>query len=85
MKREQKVLKVDVKIEYPNGFYGYKYYVAFSPTHEILTNNKKFFNALKEGAVYEISFIKINKIVAPNTVSIVIDMKLPKVLREINN
>ena len=85
MKREQRVLKVDIKIEYTNGFYGYKYYVAFSPMHEILTNNKKFYNALQEDKVYEISFVKTNKIIAPNTASIVVDMKLPKVLREIED
>lgn len=66
----------------PSGkFYGYRYYIQFEPLRELLTNNKRFYEALEEGQTYEIDYQPITpaKCIAPNTASIMIDMKNPKI------
>lgn len=78
-------LKVVTLIDYssrPSGkFYGYKYYIQFEPLHELLTNNKRFFETLTEGQTYDIEYQPIipARCIAPNTASIMIDMKNPKI------
>ena len=82
-KRVEEVLKVIQKIDYPWKFYGYKYYVQFSPVHELMTNNDKFWNSIEEGKKYLISYIQTNKLIAPGSASIQMDMKLPRVIKEV--
>jgi len=81
-------LKVVSLIDYsfrPSGkFYGYKYYVGFESLqgniHEYLTNNKKLFESLGEGRVYEVEYTPIlDKCIAPSSACIMVDMKKLKI------
>ena len=77
-------LKVTDKDEYGIKLYGYKYYIEFdNGNHEYMTNSEKLYNSLEIGKTYLIQYKITNKLIAPNTASIQIDMKNIKILKTI--
>jgi hypothetical protein len=86
-------LKVTTLIDYSSRnsgkFYGYKYYIQFETLngrsiHEYLTNSKKLFEQLEERKTYLVEYYPTpDRCIAPNTASIMLDMKQLKVLKEI--
>ena len=83
--KKQEVLKVESLIEYYPKLQGrYQYYIVFEPLHEYLTNSKRLFDKLEEGKSYLVEYYPTpDRCVAPNTASIMLDMKGLKILEEV--
>lgn len=83
-KTKKERLKVTDKNEYGTKFYGYRYYIEFdNGNHEYMSNSKKLYDSLEIGKTYLIQYQTTNKLIAPNTASIQVDMKNIKILEKI--
>jgi hypothetical protein len=81
-------LKVINATDFGKKFYGYKFYISFEDErgnpYEYLTNNTKLFLCLEENKTYEIEFTPTNeRAIAPNTICIMLNMRKPKIIREV--
>ena len=77
-------MKVTDKDEYGRKLGGYRYYIEFNDgQHEFMTNSASLYNSLEIGQMYLIQYQSTNKLIAPNTASIQVDMKAVKILEKL--